>query len=51
MIDAAQRLPDALFVEYWDESCEPHNRISRWLVLADAYASNAGWKPSAELFR
>ena len=51
MVDAARRLPDAPFVEYWDESCEPHNRIARWVALADAYASNAGWKPSAELFR
>lgn len=51
MIDAAHRLPDALFVGYWDESCEPHNRVARWVALADAYASNAGWKPSAELFR
>lgn len=51
MIDAARRLPDALFVEYWDESCDPRDRIARWLALADAYASRSGWVPSTELFR
>ena len=51
MIDAARRLPSALFVEYWGESCDPPNRIMRWLALADAYATRSGWRPSAELFR
>ena len=51
MIDAARRLPNALFVEYWDESCHPRDRIARWLALADAYASQSGWLPSTELFR
>ena len=51
MIDAAQRLDDALFVEYWGESCPPNNRIGRWLALADGYAVGAGWKPSDELFK
>ena len=50
MVDAAQRLDDALFVEYWGESCAPEGRIERWLALADDYARNAGWKPSDTLF-
>ncbi len=51
MIDAAQRLDDALFVEYWGESCPANKRIGRWLALADRYAEGAGWKPSTELFK
>ena len=51
MVDAAQRLDDALFVEYWGEGCEPSGRIERWLAQADDYARGAGWKPSARLFR
>lgn len=51
MIDAAQRLDDALFVEYWGESCPPYKRIGRWLALADRYAKGAGWKPSTVLFK
>jgi len=51
MIDAAQRLDDALFVEYWGESCAPDKRIARWLTLADRYAERAGWKPSTALFK
>lgn len=50
MIDAAHRLDDALFVEYWGESCAPGERIERWLALADGYARSADWLPSAELF-
>ncbi len=50
MVDAAQRLDDALFVEYWGESCDPEERIERWLALADGYARNAGWRPSDNLF-
>lgn len=50
MIDAAQRLDDALFIEYWGESCDPDERIERWLVLADYHARNTDWKPSTELF-
>lgn len=50
MTDAAQRLDDALFVEYWGESCDPEERIERWLALADDYARNAGWRPSEHLF-
>ena len=51
MLDAAQRLDDALFVEYWGEGCEPSKRIEEWLALADGYARNAGWKPSNSLFK
>lgn len=51
MIDAAHYLDDALFVEYWGESCEPDDRIERWQALADRYARGTGWLPSAELFR
>ena len=51
MLDAAERLDDALFVEYWGEGCQPSKRIERWLALADGYARNAGWKPSNSLFK
>lgn len=51
MIDAARYLDDALFVEYWGESCEPGNRIKRWQELADDHARGTGWRPSAEMFR
>ena len=51
MVDAAQRLDDALFVEYWGEGCDPDGRIERWLALADGYARSSGWTPSEELFR
>ena len=50
MTDAAQRLDDALFIEYWGESCDPDERIERWLALADDYARDTGWKPSDGLF-
>ena len=49
MRDAAIRLEDGLFVEYWEESVPPAKRIKRWLELADNFAS--GWKPSKFLFR
>ena len=48
MRDAALRLDDALFVEYWDESVEPRDRIAEWLRRADKYARN--WVPSKHLF-
>ena len=51
MIDAARRLDDALFTEYWGESCVPGKRITRWLELADRYAERAGWRPSTTLFK
>lgn len=51
MLDSAERLDDALFVEYWGESCHPGKRIERWLALADGYAQGTGWRPSSSLFR
>ena len=48
MLEAAEQLDDALFVEYWGESVPKEERISRWLKKADAIA--VGWKPSAVLF-
>ena len=51
MLEAAKRLDDALFVEYWGESCAAERRIDRWLTLADGYARGTGWKPSDSLFR
>lgn len=48
MIEAAMRMDDALFVEYWGESVPPDERIKRWLEKADALAKS--WKPSDVLF-
>jgi hypothetical protein len=48
MIEAALRMDDALFVEYWGESIPPEKRIRRWLEKADAIAKD--WKPSKKLF-
>lgn len=48
MKDAAERLDDDLFEEYWGASCPPDERISEWLRQADGYAS--GWIPSETLF-
>lgn len=49
MMEAAQRMDDALFVEYWGESVKPEHRIRRWLEKADAIAKD--WTPSKKLFR
>jgi len=49
MIEAAQRMDDALFVEYWGESVPPENRIRRWLEKADEMAKD--WTPSECLFQ
>ena len=46
---AADRLPDALFVEYWGVVVPKDQRLARWLEKADALA--VGWKPSAVLFK
>lgn len=46
--EAALRMEDALFVEYWGESVPPERRIARWLELADRHA--VGWVPSKLLF-
>ncbi len=48
--DAAERLDDALIVEYWGEECPPAQRIRRWLEKADGFAA-PDWVPSATLFR
>lgn len=49
MRDAALRLEDALFVEYWGKSVAPKKRISEWLSKADALARD--WTPSQTLFK
>lgn len=48
MEDAALRMDDALFVEYWGESVLPEKRIERWLEKADELAKD--WTPSKSLF-
>lgn len=48
MLEAALRMDDDLFVEYWGEAVPPEQRICRWLEKADAAAKD--WKPSASLF-
>lgn len=48
ILDAASRLDDALFIEYWGESVPPSERIERWLRRADSLARD--WVPSASLF-
>lgn len=49
MTAAAHGLEDALFVEYWERSVPPADRIKEWLKRADALAK--GWRPSKALFR
>lgn len=46
---AAAELEDALFEEYWGESCPPERRIQEWLRKADHYAGDS-WTPSEVLF-
>ena len=48
MRDAALRMDDALFVEYWGESVPPEKRIKRWLEKADELAKD--WIPSKILY-
>lgn len=48
MLEAAERLEDAVFVEYWGESVPREERIGRWLGKADALARD--WVPSSSLF-
>lgn len=48
MCQAAERLPDSLFVEYWGESVPKDKRIDRWLEKADELATK--WTPSQVLF-
>lgn len=51
---AAEYLEDALFVEYWGDSCPPDRRIEEWLRRADECAKELNptvrWKPSDHLF-
>ena len=49
MREAALKMDDALFVEYWGESIAPEKRIARWLEKADGYAKD--WKPSDSLMK
>jgi hypothetical protein len=49
MIEAAHRLEDALFIEYWGRSVKPERRISEWVKQADQYARD--WTPSKTLFQ
>lgn len=46
--DAAARMEDALFVEYWGFSVPPSQRIKEWLRLADSYSRD--WILSKVLF-
>lgn len=48
---AAAYLEDALFVEYWERSVPPENRIREWLLEADSYALDWDPKPSVALFK
>jgi hypothetical protein len=48
MVDAAYRLENALFAEYWGEGCSPEKRIAEWLRRADRLAKD--WVPSEHLF-
>jgi len=48
MRQAAARLDDRLFVEYWGRSVPPEQRINEWLKITDEWA--VGWKPSEVLF-
>ena len=48
MIEAAQRLPGSLFLEFWGEDIPVGQRIAKWLEKADELATD--WKPSQRLF-
>lgn len=48
MIEAANRLEDEVFVEYWGEKVPPEKRIETWLRKADDFARD--WTPSKSLF-
>jgi len=49
MVEAAERLDDSLFEEYWGEKVPKDGRIAKWLEKADEIA--VGWKPSDVLFK
>lgn len=53
MLDAAQYLPDALFLEYWGRVVPKEKRIAEWLKRADSEAktSDSPWTPSEVLFK
>ena len=46
--EAASRMEDALFEEYWGTAVPPERRIEEWLRRADALATS--WTPSEVLF-
>lgn len=46
--EAAERLEDSLFEEYWGYNVPKNQRIQEWLRLADKEAGD--WVPSKELF-
>lgn len=48
MIDAANEMDDALFLEYWGVAVPREKRIDEWLKRADRVA--ADWTPSKSLF-
>ena len=48
IVDAAFRMDNTLFQEYWGKTVKPEDRIDEWLKLADGYATQ--WKPSEVLF-
>jgi hypothetical protein len=53
ILEAAQYLPDVLFIEYWGRAVPVGERIPEWLKLADeqAQTSDSPWKPSEVLFK
>src|SRR3989338_9616970 len=48
MLAAAERLEDAVFVEYWGKGVPQKERIAEWLKKAESLAP--GWGPSKSLF-
>jgi hypothetical protein len=52
MIEAADYLEGALFIEYWGRNVLPQKRLKEWLGMADVYAkvANPPWTPSEALF-
>ena len=48
IIDAVERLEDAVFTEYWGEAVPRDERIAYWLSKADELARD--WVPSKSLF-
>ncbi len=48
IIEAAYRLEDDVFIEYWGEAVPKEERINQWLQKADELARD--WVPSKSLF-